>query len=242
MSKRGKLIVIEGTDSSGKETQTNLLYNRLNINENIPTEKLRFPFYEGNVSGRIVGQCYLGKKDLGEKLGWEGDYAWFGNNPNKIDPKLASIFYAGDRFEASNLIYDCIDKGKNLILDRYYQSNMAHQGSKYSDSAERDKLFNKLKLLEFDYFEIPKEDKTILLYLPTEIAFKLRNKRDGGKENLDIHENDKEYLKRTEETYLQLAEKFNWDLIDCTDYKNKWILSREEIHNKVYNSIKNLFD
>ena len=87
--KKGKLIVIEGTDGSGKKTQTQLLIKRLNL-EGIPAEHMSFPRY-GTPSGRIIGQCYLGKNGLGE-----GDVAWF-EEADKLDPLVASLYYAADR-------------------------------------------------------------------------------------------------------------------------------------------------
>lgn len=239
-NKRGKIFVIEGTDSSGKGTQTDLLYDRLN-KEGSPTEKISFPFYD-TPSGRIIGQCYLGKKDKGEELGWKGDYCWFGDKANNLGPLETSALYALDRSSSADYIKDTINSGKNMIIDRYYQSNMAHQGGKYSDSEKREELFEKLEWLELEYFGIPKEDMTVFLYLPTHIAFELRKGRDGGKENNDIHENDLDHLKNAENTYLQLSDKYGWNKIDCEDKSKGSIKTREEIHEQVYSSVKEVLD
>ena len=131
--KKGKLIVIEGTDGSGKKTQTQLLIKRLNL-EGIPAEHMSFPRY-GTPSGRIIGQCYLGKNGLGE-----GDVAWF-EEADKLDPLVASLYYAADRRAAVPEMERILSSGTNLVLDRYYQSNMAHQGGKIESDSKRGAFF-----------------------------------------------------------------------------------------------------
>ena len=133
----GKLIVIEGTDSSGKETQAKKLIERLTM-EGIPCETMVFPRYQ-TPTGRIVGQCYLGKKNLGK-----GDTAWFGD-ADSLNPEIASLYYAADRMAAKEEILEIINSGTHLVLDRYVESNMAHQGGKEENSEKENPEENQQK-------------------------------------------------------------------------------------------------
>lgn len=228
---RGKLIIIEGTDASGKETQTKMLVNRL-TKEEIPTKTMSFPRYE-TPTGRIIGQAYLGK----EKEEWKGDSLWFGD-PNKVDPILGSLYYAADRFSASKDITKILNAGTNLILDRYYYSNMAHQGAKMSDKSKRGAFFDFIKKLELELLKIPEEEKVIFLHMPAEVALDLIKKR---KEKPDGHENIN-HLKMSEEVYLHLSEHYhwNWEKIDCIKEGN--LRTIEDIHEEIYNHVKKIIN
>jgi len=233
--KRGKIILIEGTDSSGKKTQTELLLNKFK-KEKISCETISFPDYN-TPTGRIVGQCYLGKKDLGQELGWEGDYSWLGD-ADKADPKVISLFYAADRKAAVSKIEKTVNSGKHLIIDRWVESNMGHQGGKSKTLEEREEIINYIKSLEYGLLKLPKPDLTIFLYMPTEIAFELRKKRDNGSLNLDGHETNFNHLKNAEKTYLYLSQKYNWVKINCVE--NKKLKTKQEVHKEVYQHIRNV--
>ncbi|GBE19657.1 thymidylate kinase [archaeon BMS3Abin17] len=229
--KRGKIIEIEGTDSSGKETQSKLLLKRLK-EQGISIEMMSFPQYK-TPTGRIVGQCYLGKGF--EKMGG----SWFGDS-DSLDPLIASLYYAGDRKYAMPKIEDILNSGTNLIFDRWVESNMGHQGGKAKNPKERIKIIEFINKLEYDLLELPKPDHITFLYMPTEVAIKLREKRDIKRaEKPDGHENNIEHLKRAEQTYLQLAEKYRWNKIDCTlDGTIKTLKSEEDIGEEVYRSVE----
>ena len=227
---RGKLILIEGTDKSGKGTQTKFLLERFNA-EGVPCEMMSFPRYE-TPTGRIVGQCYLGK----EREYWMGESAWFGE-ADGLDPKIASLYYAGDRRAAVPEIEKIVSSGTNLILDRYYTSNMAHQGGKLK-TEDREKLFRWIEKLELELLELPKEDIAIFLHMPTKVALKL-GKQQG--EKLDGHESNVGHLYRAESTYLQLSKLYNWTKIECApDGTINSLRTPEEIHNEVYEHIRKL--
>ena len=115
---RGKIIVIEGTDGSGKRTQAKLLQDKL-ISQGVLCKIISFPRYD-TPTGKIISECYLGK---GKGTSWFID-------PPRLHPKIASLLYAADRFAAKNEIEQTVHIGINLILDRYIESNMAHQGGK----------------------------------------------------------------------------------------------------------------
>jgi len=233
MNIKGRLIVIEGTDGSGKRTQADKLLDRLNC-RGLPTQLISFPRYE-TPAGRIIGQCYLGK-EIGD-----GDVAWFGE-PDKLDARVASLYYAADRLDAVPEILEIINSGHNLILDRYYQSNMGHQGGKISDRDEREKMFDYLEELELKINQIPREDMTIFLYMPLVVSAELRKQRAEKTQQVqDGHESNPDHLRRAEESYLNLEKRFgNWQRIDCAPEGTRQSLkSLEEIHNEIYAVVKN---
>ena len=205
MKKRGKLIVIEGTDGSGKNTQTKELFERL-ICEGIDCERISFPRYE-TPTGRIVGECYLGKPTVTGKPG----KSWF-EKPGKLDALAASLYYAADRREAVPRMLEVLNSGRHLISDRYVESNMGHQGGKERDKSRRLELFKRLDDLEYGILQIPKPDAVVFLYMPWQVAKQLR--ADRGKHQ-DAHESSDEHLKNAEEAYLQLSKLRNWIRIDC---------------------------
>ena len=231
--KRGKIIVIEGTDCSGKETQTRLLLERLK-REGIICDTISFPQY-GSASGDIVGDCYLGKSNRGSGGSWFGE-------ADKVDPKVASLYYAADRRFWRPKILDVINSGKNIIIDRYYTSNMGHQGGKIITTEERQKMFDWLEELELRLTKLPKEDIVIFLYMPFEVSQILKSRRNEGNLNnvdrLDGHEINPDHLRRAEQAYLELAERYNWITIECAPDKTMNSLkSIEQIHEEVYEKI-----
>lgn len=230
MLKRGKIILIEGTDASGKKTQSIELTRRLNA-EGISCERMSFPRYH-TPTGRIISQCYLGKK----RNPGEGDVAWFGD-AGSVDPRLASLYYAADRFAAVPEMLEILCSGKHLILDRYFQSNMAHQGGKIDEPLKRHAFFEFERILELELLKIPKQDLAILLHMPTEVAIELRK---GRGEDEDGHEKNIEHLKRAEKTYLEMAEDpwYDWKVVLCApDGTIKSLRSQEDIAEEVYSHV-----
>ena len=160
---KGKLIVIEGNDCSGKETQSQLLLQRL-LREGKKVEKLSFPDYN-SPTGKIVGGPYLGKEDMIK--------SYFEEGPTNVDPKVAALFYAADRRYALPEINKLIEEGYYVILDRYVESNMAHQGCKINDKEERLKLYDWFESLEYGLLELPRPDLTIFLLMPLKKVLEL---------------------------------------------------------------------
>lgn len=225
MKMRGKLIVIEGTDCSGKETQAKLLENKL-TKLHIKAKHLSFPNY-GTPTGKIIGSCYLGKEELCQKLLNEKK-GWFEEGASNVDGLVSSLYYAADRKYNINQIETLLKNGIHVILDRYTFSNMAHQGGKIPTQEERFQFFKKIEVLEFDLLELPKPDLVILLYVPYQITIELQETR---KELQDQNEKDKNHLKRAEQTYLELKALYHFKMIECT--KNNHMRSMEEIHQEV---------
>ena len=215
--KKGKFIVIEGTDGSGKGTQVALLVESLK-KEKVPVEVADFPQY-GNFSGAFVAK-YL-----------RGEYG----TANEVGPYRGSIFYAVDRYDKSFDIRKWLGEGKVVVSNRYVSANMGHQTGKIEGKKKRDEFLSWLENLEYNIFNIPKPDATILLYMPPEVGQKLvdqKTKREYTKgKKRDIHEADLEHLKKASEAYLYVAKKYGWKVIKCVE--KGMLLSREEIHKKI---------
>lgn len=221
---RGKIIVIEGTDCSGKETQSKLLVEKLK-EAGIKVERFSFPCYD-TATGKIVGGPLLGKQHISESYFEEG-------LPN-VDSRLISLYYAADRKYNINLIIDKLNEGINVVLDRYVYSNMAFQGAKFKDDLQRLQFFDWIEKLEFDLLELPKSDINIFLHMSIEKTMELLSKR---KEDGDANESCPDYLKRCEQTYLLLASKYNFKTIECV--KDDKIKDIDEINNELYKFVFN---
>ena len=229
---KGNLILIEGTDCSGKETQSNMLEENLNkLGHN--TKKLYFPKYD-TPTGRIVGTCFLGKEELCNKYLKE-EKGWFKEGSSNVDPLVSSLYYAADRKYNIKEITDLLESGTNVILDRYIYSNLAHQGCKFNSKEERLDFYKKMELLEFNILELPKPDITIFLYVPHEVSYELKKNRVESPDQNEINE---EYLIKAEETYLELSKLYNFKIIECT--KDNKIKSKEEISELILKEISTL--
>lgn len=216
------LIVIEGTDCSGKETQSNLLLERLK-KEDEKIEKLFFPNYD-SPTGKIVGGPYLGKQHICD--------GYFPEGAASVDPKVASLYYAADRRYNSNKIKEFLANNINVVIDRYVESNMGHQGGKLKSQEERLAMYKWLETLEYGLLELPRPDLVIFLYMPYQYAVELKKNRL----ELDQHETSEEHLRNAENTYLELAELYNFSKVDCV--KNNQLRTIEEIHEEVYSLVK----
>jgi dTMP kinase len=223
--KKGKFIVIDGTDGSGKATQTKILVDKLR-NEGYKVETADFPQY-GKKSAGMVEEYLNGKFGTAEEVG----------------PYRASFFYASDRYAASFKIRKWLDQGRIVISNRYVTANMGHQGGKIKDKNKRKEYFKWLYNLEFKIFDIPKPDLNIILHVDAEVAQKLVDKKEKRayikNGSRDIHENDIKHLRNAEKVYLEITKIFKHsDLIECTEYGN--IMSREKIADMVWKKVKKI--
>ena len=225
----GKLIVVEGTDCSGKETQTNMLMEKLE-NDGFSVAKLSFPMYD-SPTGKILGACVLGKPHMCEEL-LKDNHSFFPEGGGNIDPITAINLYAADRRYNLPKIIEAMDSNDVLILDRYVPSNMAHRGGLIEDKLERHYIYDIIDKLEYEINGMPRPDKTIFLYMPYEQACILKKNR---KELPDEAETNETYLRRGEKAYLELAKLYNYDVINCTS--DEEIKSIEKINEEVYNSV-----
>ncbi|MDP1845605.1 MAG: thymidylate kinase [Candidatus Moranbacteria bacterium] len=223
--KRGLFIVLDGTDGSGKATQTKLLVKRL-VKKGYKVKELDFPQY-GEKSAALVEEYLNGEYGTAEEVG----------------PYRASIFYACDRYAAGARIKKWLDEGKIVISNRYVTANMGHQGGKLKKSSERKKYFQWLYNLEYKMFEIPKPDINLILHVEASVAQKLalqKRKQSYLKNNrADIHERDLKHLKDAEKVYIEIAHTIpHISLIECM--KNGNLMSREDVSGLVWNKISRL--
>lgn len=217
-----KFIVIEGTDCSGKETQSKLLVEFL-TNQNKKAVYLTFPNYN-SPTGKIIGGPYLGKEEICK--------SYFKEGASHVDAKVASLYFAADRYYNLQQIIDYLNKDYIVIMDRYISSNMAHQGGKIKDKEKRYEMYQWLEKLEYELLGLIKPDITIFLHMPSKYTKDLKKNRTS----LDEHEKDEEHLKQAELAYLELKDKYNFITIDCVE--NNKIKTIEEIHNEILNVIK----
>ena len=219
---RGKLIVIEGTDCSGKATQSEILYNRLSEN-GYKIFKTSFPMYD-TPTGKIIGGPYLGKEHI--CLGW------FKEGANNVPAKVASLYYAADRLYNIGIINEHLNNGEIVILDRYVTSNMGHQAGKIKDKEQRIEMFKWLEKLEFDLLELPRPDIKIFLHMPYEFSKKLQSNRT----ELDEHEKSLENITNAEIAYIEMAEIYDFKKIECI--KDNQLRTIDDISNEIYEIIK----
>lgn len=228
MAKRGKLIVIDGTDGSGKTTQANLLMKHLK-KDGYKVKFVHFPQYEDNFFGKFIAHC------LSEQY-----YKWV-----NIHPKIASVIYAADRWESKEKIQNLIQGGYIVVMDRYISSNQIHQGGKISNIKKREAFLKWLAEMEYKVFKIPAPDLTIYLSLPIETVLKLIKARNykGARAYLgskkDVHEKDKNFLKNSIKSAIWLSKtQKNWMKIECME--NKELRSFLDIHQEIYKKIKKI--
>ena len=220
----GKLIVIEGTDCSGKGTQSGILLKRFE-EENRKVIKMSFPMYD-TPTGRIIGGPYLGKESF--------CHGWFKEGANNVPAKVASLYYAADRLYNIDVINHYLDNDYIVILDRYVTSNMGHQAGKIKDKNERYEMFKWLEKLEYDLLELPQPDIKLFLHMPYTYSKKLQNNRV----ELDEHELSEDNLINAENAYLEMTALF--DFIKIEGVKDNNIRSIEEISDEIYNKISEL--
>lgn len=220
---KGKFIVIEGGDGSGKTTQFNLLKEKL-LADGHQLETIDFPQY-GEPSA-VMLEKYL-----------NGDFG----SAKEVGAYRASIFYAIDRYAASFKMKSWLSEGKIVLANRYATSNMVHQAGKIKDSLERDKFLNWLDELEFGIFDIPRPDLVFFMNVSADISQNLALKKEGRHDNIksknDIHENDLSHLRDALEAGNYVAKKYNWEIINCDDGRGQ-MRSIDDIHNEVCNKIK----
>jgi len=215
--KSGKLIVIEGGDGSGKTTQTTLLLKYLS-NNNIPHVHLDFPQYD-SFYGDLVAKFLRG--ELG-KL-------------EQVSPYLAALPFALDRSKFALEIQNHLNQGKLVISNRYVTSNMAHQGSKFTDKDARLEFVKWIEELEYVQNQMPKEDIVLYLKLPPEVTNDLTSKKNTRaylKGVQDIQEEDFGHRTTTTDMYDFLsATNEKWIPIDC--FKHGTLLKETDIHKKI---------
>ena len=220
----GKLIVIEGTDGSGKSTQFRLMTEHLQKDQ-IDFKRLVFPRYDQESSALI--RMYLGGQ--------------FGNKPSDVNAYAASAFYAVDRYASYKQDWgQWYEDGGLVISDRYTTSNAVHQASKETGEAKA-RFLDWLYEFEYEKLGLPRPDLTIYLDVPTDFTEKmLRSREQATNTQADIHEKDMSYLATCRQTGRDAAAHYGWTVIQCV--KDGAMRSMEDIHNEIYAAVKNCLE
>lgn len=225
--KLGKLIVIDGTDGSGKATQVELLRKRL-VKEGKTVKIVDFPEYYKNFFGGFIAHCLQ-----------EQYYNWTG-----VHPKIASIAYAADRWESKSKMEGWLKKGYIIIANRYVSANQIHQGGKIKDNKKRAEFIKWLDTMEHQIFKIPRPNIVVYLALPISVTQKLIKarvqsgvKRAYLRRKTDLVEYDLNYLENSRKSALWLTKVLPYfKKIDCSEKGE--IMTREAIHEMVYKEAK----
>ncbi len=195
------LVAIEGIDGSGKGTQSALLCEHLR-HRGKSVALLSFPRYEQTRFGAAIGEFLNGR---------------FGGL-DSVHPQLASLLFAGDRFESRDVILQAAEDHDVVVFDRYVASNIAHQAAKLDDP-DRSELMRWIESVEYDIYKLPPPDATVLLDLPATAAQQLiaaKSARSYTDKAADLQEADADYLERVRQVYLSLADQNpHWIRIDC---------------------------
>ena len=218
----GKLIVFEGTDGSGKATQSRLLCGRLEA-EGIPFRKIDFPRY-GKPSAAMVQEYLNG--NLGKK-------------PGDVNAYAASVFFSMDRYASYKQDWgDFYEAGGLVVAYRYTTSNAVHQASKLPES-QRKEYLDWLFELEYGKLGLPKPDLVIYLDMPTEITEQMMRQREQATgTQADIHEQDETYLKNCRANAKEIVKECGWSVLNCA--KDGSPRTPEDIHAQVYRLVKKL--
>ena len=218
---KGKLIIIEAGDGSGKATQTKALYEHL-VRDGHEVRRIEFPDYAADSS--MLVRMYL-----------RGD---FGGHAEDVNAFAASTFFAVDRYASFRMKWkDFYDAGGIILADRYTTSNMVHQAVKLTDAKAREAFLDWLWDFEFVKIGLPVPDKVVFLDMDPHVADKLiaaRAKETGAEK--DIHEKDTSYLHRCHAAYLELAEKYDWSKVICSEGGEPRSIAA--IHDEVYEAVK----
>jgi len=223
---KGKLIIIEAGDGSGKATQAARLSERLAA-EGYRVRQVSYPNYQSNSSALV--KMYLS----GE----------FGSRPEDVNPYAASAFYTVDRYASYKKDWEKFyQSGGIVIADRYTTSNMVHQAVKLSDPAERRCFLDWLWDFEFVKCGLPVPDCVIFLDMPPAYSRRLLADRPGkhGERDKDIHERNQQYLEDCYANACAIAQYYHWHRVSCVSEGR--IKTVDEIHKAIYEIVKPVVD
>lgn len=221
-NRKGRLIVIEGVDGSGKQTHTRLLYQYLK-EKGEKVLKLSYPRYDKESSAMV--KLYLSGA--------------FGQDPERVSPYIASTFYTADRYASYKEDYEAfLNDGGIVLADRYTTSNMVHQAGKIKDPVEKKKFLDWLWDYEFNLFSLPVPDQVFFLNIPPEInqqLIKNRKNKMTGMMKKDIHEKSPQHLIDSYNSALELIKDYNWIEIKCVE--NQTLRSIDDIQAEIRQAV-----
>ena len=186
---RGTLIVLEGTDGSGKATQAKLLLRELAA-RGVNCREIDFPRYGSPFAE--PANLYL--------------HGALGGRPGDVNACAASVMFAVDRFASYKEDWGGFyEAGGVVVANRYTTSNAVHQASKLRPE-ERRSFLDWLFDLEYRRLGLPEPDRVLYLDMPTEAANRLMRRREAETNTAaDIHEQDGDYLRRCRECAGEIA-------------------------------------
>ena len=223
MQAKGKLLVLEAGDGSGKATQTKMLRERL-VAESRCVRQVEFPDYASPSSALV--RMYLG-----------GD---FGERASEVNAYAASAFFAVDRYASFQTKWRAdLEAGAIVLADRYTTANMVHQAVKIEDAAEREAFLAWLEDFEYEKLALPRPDLVLFLDMDPAVSRRLIAARAAASGAArDIHERDEDYLVRCHRASVNLAARCGWQRIRCSEAGEP--LSREAVHEKIYESVRRI--
>lgn len=221
--KKGKFIVIDGTDASGKATQLGLLKKRFR-QEGVSFRTLDFPRYYETAWGDFIGRYQMG--EFGE--------------PQRINPYLSFIPYMLDQLMAKREISKWVSEGKTVLANRYFTSNFAHQAGKLPPR-RRKKFRGFLKRAGYKELGLYKPDLVLVLYVPYKIAMRLnlkkRSRRYTKGRKSDLVERHSTYQKESVKEFIKVCkEEKDWLLVKCCSHKGR-LKTPEQIHKVIYKTL-----
>ena len=196
---KGKFIVIEGIDGSGKTTQINQLSKWLISTDLIP---------ENN-------QLVVTREPGGTQLGQSIRSLLLDTSREKSPDSITELLlYAADRAQHVNeIIRPSLNKGDWVISDRFCGSTLAYQG--YGRKLD----IKLIKDLETIATQGVSPDITFLLDIPVEESIKRRKNRKDDR----IEKEGKEFLTKVSLGFKALSEENKWKLISAMNSKEKII-------------------
>ena len=223
MQAKGKLLVLEAGDGSGKATQTKMLRERL-VAESRCVRQVEFPDYASPSSALV--RMYLG-----------GD---FGERASEVNAYAASAFFAVDRYASFQTKWRAdLEAGAIVLADRYTTANMVHQAVKLEDAAEREAFLAWLEDFEYGKLALPRPDLVLFLDMDPAVSRRLIAARAAASGAArDIHERDEDYLVRCHRASVNLAARCGWQRVRCSEAGEP--LSREAVHEKIYEAVRRI--
>ena len=220
---KGKLLVLEAGDGSGKATQTKMLKERL-VAEGRCVRQVEVPDYASPSSALV--RMYLG-----------GD---FGERASEVNAYAASTFFAVDRYASFQTKWRAdLEAGAIILADRYTTANMVHQAVKIEDEAEREAFLAWLEDFEYGKLALPRPDLVLFLDMDPAVSRRLIAARAAASGAArDIHERDEDYLVRCHRASVNLAARCGWQRIRCSEAGEP--LSREAVHEEIYEAVRRI--
>ncbi len=220
MDTPGVLIVVCGIDGSGKTAQSQMLCDRLERNGR-DVKYVEFPRYSESFFGDLIARYLRGE---------------FSTQAGEIDPHLAALPFACDRWEARPILHENLKAGKVVVCNRYVSANLAHQGGKLDSEAERREFRRWMEEMEYEVFGVPRPDLHVWLDVPVKVALNLiasKGERQYLEGDEDIHEKDFDHLRTTRAMYKMLADGAqDWQTVHCAPREK--ILCKEDIAERVW--------